>query len=229
MFYGPPSGGPSVLSGQGKIQVVGIRPNVTVLFENVTITGGFADEGAGIFNQGNLALENATVTGNVGRLGAGVYSQGTLFVADAAIKDNTVHKSSNLVYPGYSGAGIYLDGGTADLYGGAVVSGNKANDDGQQFGDGGGVYIYSGTLTMHKGSLVTGNHAATHGGGIYNIGGQATLNAGSSVTGNVTAGTGGGIYNEDGFLSPITIANRTIVTGNTPDNCVGGNISNCSN
>ena len=51
-----------------------------------------------------------------------------------------------------------------------------------------------------------------------------TFQAGSSVTGNVSGtDSGGGLYDEFDCCSshPVSIANTSIVTGNTANNCAG--------
>ena len=186
-------------------------------------TQGDADEGAGIFNQGNLGLYDSLVTHNSARLGGGIYNEGTLYLYYTFISDNAVKKSSSPLDPEYDGGGIYNDEGTVDIHNRGVITDNTANVQGQDFGHGGGIYNYYGSVNMYPGSEVTDNHAATHGGGFYNLFGQITLQAGSIVRGNVTAGTGGGVYNEFDCCnqSPVNAAIKTIIINNTPDNCAG--------
>ena len=95
-----PTGGGTVLSGQGANQVVGIRPNISVIIGNVTFTQGDADEGAGIFNQGNLGLYDCQVTHNSARLGGGIYNEGNLYLYDTTISHNAVKKRLGPVHPG---------------------------------------------------------------------------------------------------------------------------------
>ena len=133
-----PTGGCAILSGQGENQVVGIRPNINVIFGNVTFTQGNADEGAGIFNQGSLALYDCTVTENEATFGAGIYNEGNLYLYNTTVSQNAVKKSSSEFDPEYDGGGIYNDEGTVVLYGGTVITGNTANDETQKFGFGGG-------------------------------------------------------------------------------------------
>ena len=75
------------------------------------------------------------------------------------------------------------------------------------------------------------NHAATHGGGLHNFFGTMTFESGSLVTDNVAGKDGGGLYDEFDCCSVhlVTIANTSIITGNTPNNCAGdaAQISNC--
>lgn len=226
-LYGPPSGGPAVLSGQGNNQVVGIATGFTVTLEHIAITQGDADEGAGIFNQGNLGLYLSEVTQNTARLGGGIYNEGTLSLYYTRVADNAVTKSSDPLDPEYDGGGIYNDEGTVDILTSSRIADNTANVQNQEFGMGGGVFNYYGSVTLNDSGAIHDNHAATHGGGIYNRAGQVTLGRGTTVSDNVAGVRGGGLYQEFSIQSPVTIATPTIVTGNTPDNCAGGQVQNC--
>jgi hypothetical protein len=230
-----PTGGGSILtgtSGEEATQVLGIRPNINVAIGNVEFTRGKADEGAGIFNQGSLALYDCKVTENEATFGGGIYNEGNLYLYNTTVAQNAVKKSSSVFDPEYNGGGIYNDEGTVVLYGGTVLTGNAANDHTQDFGFGGGLFNNYGHVTLKSDVQLTNNHAATHGGGLYNRFGTMTSEAGSTVTDNVSGtGSGGGLYDEFDCCSVhlITIANTSVITGNTPNNCAGDSaqITNC--
>ena len=223
-IIGSVDGNSSILDGGGNIQVVGIRPKVTVEIEAVTITRGQADEGAGIFNQGYLTLYSCQVTKNSARLGGGLYNEGTVRVYYGAFANNDVLQGSDPFFdPDYRGGAIYNDEGTVDLYG-AVFSDNTANEDLTDAGEGGAIFNYYGQVTLHSGTQLTNNHAEAWGGGIYNEGGKLTVEAGSSVTTNAAGYSGGGVY-ADGGASNIAAGT---VTGNNPDNCYGSLTTNCT-
>jgi len=226
-IYGPPRGGPAVLSGQGNNQVVGIPTGFNVVLESIAITQGNADEGAGIFNQGNLDLTLCEVTQNSARLGGGIYNEGSLNLYYTRVADNHVRRGSDPLDKEYDGGGIYNDEGTVDILTSSRIADNTANDENQEFGMGGGVFNYYGSVTLNDSGAIHDNHAATHGGGIYNRVGQVTLGRGTTVSDNVAGVGGGGLYQEFTIQSPVTIATPEIVTGNTPDNCAGGQIQNC--
>lgn len=87
------------------------------------------------------------------------------------------------------GGGIYVNGGTLNLYGGNIV-GNATIGKSLQFG-GGGVYVKSGAFNMSGGSI-KGNRVASHGGGVYVYGGKFTM-TGGNISENVFDGHGGGV------------------------------------
>ena len=109
---------------------------------------------------------------------------------------------------GGTGCGVYISGGTFNMYGGSIT-GNTATDG---RGRGGGVYVTSGggAFKMFGGSI-TGTKA-TDGGGVYVNGGSFTM-SGGSITGNKADGTGGGVcVNYDGTFN---MSNNSCITGNT--------------
>ncbi len=78
----------------------------------------------------------------------------------------------------------------------------------------GGVLNY-GDATL-VGVDVTGNRSITGGGGIDNAG-RLSLSA-ATLVGNRAGSAGGGLLNRGG---EVTITGRTVIQGNTPDNCSG--------
>ena len=226
-----PTGGGVTLSGQNKNQVLGIRPNINVNIGNVSFTQGSADEGAGIFNQGSLGLYYCEIIQNEATFGAGIYNEGALYLYNTAVIQNAVKRGSNELDWEYDGGGIYNDEGTVVLYSGTAKSSNTANDRTQDYANGGGLYNNYGEVTLKTDVEFVNNHAATHGGGLHNFFGTMTFESGSLVTDNVAGKDGGGLYDEFDCCSVhlVTIANTSIITGNTPNNCAGdaAQISNC--
>ena len=172
----------------------------TVDLVGLTITGGSAWDGGGIYNSGTLTVTGSAISGNsADRNGGGIYNYrgGTLTLTGSTISGNSA---------GQSGGGI-------DSYGtltvtGSTISGNSAE------GSGGGVCNRSGTLTVTS-STISDNSGAWDGGGISNWG---TLTVtGSILSGNSAFGLGGGIRN-DGTL---TVTDSTI-SGNSVDYYGGG-------
>ena len=117
---------------------------------------------------------------------------------------------------GGTGCGVYISGGTFNMYGGSIT-GNTATDG---KGRGGGVYVTSGggAFKMFGGSI-TGNKA-TDGGGVYMIGSNSTFTMnGGSITGNTATSYGGGVYvNSGGF----EMSGSASITGNKADSTGGG-------
>jgi hypothetical protein len=194
-------------------------PSVTLV--GMTITGGDAHYGGGIFNDaGSLNLSWISIQDNSASLsGGGIYTMG----GTVAMDGNSVVTGNTAPVAG----GIVNDGGTVILNSGSSVSGNTAQV-------GGGLENVQGTLIMNSGSSISGNSATYAGGGIYSwFYSTITLNGGS-ITGNTAGtGTGGGIYTDSS--STINQYGGT-VSGNTPDNIAyeydvtyqGANVGNIS-
>lgn len=105
----------NVITNNGKLTLTG----GTVTGGNNTAAGG------GIINSGTLTIKSGTVTGNKsGYDGAGIWTGGKLTVCDVTITGNT-SSSGN-------GGGVFYSGGTLNISGTPVITGNtaggKAND-----------------------------------------------------------------------------------------------------
>ena len=195
----------------------------------LTITGGSAAYGGGIYNAGTLTVTGCTISGNSAETydGGGISNAGTLTVTGSTLSDNWakwdgggIFNTGALTVTGsafsgntamYNGGGIYGYYGTLTVTG-STLFGNSAGN------DGGGVdnSRYS-TLTMTDCALV-GNSAGNNGGGIYNYDGTLTVTC-STLSGNAAMHSGGGIYNDCGTL---TLTNSIIALSTAPS---GPNIS----
>ena len=192
----------------------------------LTISGGRADQGGGVFSSGaNLSLADVTVTGNSATTGGGLYiAGGTTTLTSVTIS----HNSAAIGTDAGSGGGIYEKGGTLTItsstindnsaeqgaglasFGasnsltGCTVTGNSANL------GGGGVYISYGSTTL-KNVTVSSNHAGA-GGGVYRNCPHGTVQlTGCTLSGN-TAAAGGGLY--DASYGSLSLSNCT-VSGNS--------------
>ncbi|MEW5989035.1 MAG: choice-of-anchor Q domain-containing protein, partial [Chloroflexota bacterium] len=216
-------------SSVARDRVLHIPGPATVTVAGVSIGGGRADNGGGIYNAGTLILVHSRLRQNRSGYGGGVYNLGTLTLDHSRLTTNTagsgdgggIHNGgtvtiSNSTLSGnsaeYSGGGIFnLSTLTVSN---VILAGNTADHSG-----GGGIYNI-GTVTISN-STLSSNSAFTAsgglGGGIYN-GGTVTI-SNSTLSGNSGA-SGGGIYNDDGML---TITNSTL-SGNSADD--GGGILN---
>jgi hypothetical protein len=156
-----------------------------------------------------VSLEHLRITGG-DRLGGGgiVNYDATVELISCTISGNNGQIGD--------GGGIWNQTGTLTLRN-STVSDNEA-------GAGGGVYN-SGTLIVIA-STIHGNEAS-HGGGIFNHGNTftVTVDAASQITGNTATTDGGGIYNNFGT---VILASSEIVSGNSPNNCVGRAVPNCT-
>ena len=177
-------------------RVFQIGPSVTATISGLTIAGGSATDGGGMYNTGNTTLADCTVIGNTATKGGGVYGGGTMALSDCTISGNSAS----------SGSGLYITG-TATLTG-CTISGNSARD-------GGALYnVATATLT---GCTVSGN-SAKYGGGLWNYG-AANL-TGCTISGN-SAYMGGGVENYKYGQAGLT---DCTVSGNSAS--LGGGLSN---
>ncbi|MDO5308288.1 MAG: choice-of-anchor Q domain-containing protein [Planctomycetia bacterium] len=177
---------------------------------NLTITGAEAQEGAAIYNAGQVTLNTVNVSGSSANTGAGLYSTGLATITDALFSGNTATERAGA---------IMNDGGVLNIvsaafdsneaqYGGAIVnyqaatslanvsfSGNKATK------DAGAIDNY-GSLTITDGEFL-GNSAQGFGGAIYNSMSSAKDKYTVELNGTATfsrnsADKGGALYNSTG-------------------------------
>jgi len=142
-----------------------------VAISDLTITGGSAYAGGGIFNNEQLTITSSTVSGNSAEeRGGGISNYAQLTITDSTISGNSSGNFAAGIYNGdytlsitnstvsgnvaeYSGGGI-LNYGVANIKH-TTITGNIANNFGV-FGYGGGISNFGSTLTLSH-SLVTGN------------------------------------------------------------------------
>ncbi len=188
-----------------------------VNLSGLTISGGGAQQGSGIYNEasGTLNVTNCALSGNAanGGFGGGVYNNGTAMITNSAISDNTEAGSNG------SGGGIY-NNGTFTLTGSTVSKNSSATVGGGIYNLGsfnvtsttisgnsaqGGGGIFNGGAATITNTTLRNNHG-TRGGGIFT--GGILMITNSTLSGNYTIGLeGGGIY---GAAGPVTIKNCTL-------------------
>jgi hypothetical protein len=238
-------GGPATIDVQRAGSVFEVSPGTEVVFQGLTITGGFAHPGSGggIYNLGTASIIDSTVMGNDADYGGAIYNLGALTLSNSTVNENGSKY----------GGGIY-NGGTATLTltdstvttnsavlgdGGGIWNGDTAtadvinsfvNDNFALLHDGGGIWNGSTATITVTGGTLSNNAALVHdGGGIWNAG-TATI-ATSMLCGNLAgpssrigvseSGSGGGIYN----LGSVTITGGTF-SGNLAEFVDGGAIWN---
>jgi len=168
-----------------------------ITLETSTLSGNFASNGGGIFNNvsGTATITNSTISGNSGGYGGGINNSGTLTVNNSTISGNSISNQ---------GGGIYNNNNASLTVTNSTISGNSAGF------AGGGIYNNSGILTLSN-STLTGN-SVYKGGALYNRGGSTATITNSTFSGNTAtrSGGGGGIYND----AILNIAN-TIIANST--------------
>lgn len=134
------------------------------------ITGGFANDGGGIYNEGTLTINGGTICYNrSNNNGAGIYNAGTLTINGGVIKYNYISSGSD---EDGGGAGIYNKGTLTMKQGN--VSYNSGRDDNYVYRRGGGFYLAAGSSTTIENTPVEWNESRD-GGGFY-VESGATLN-----------------------------------------------------
>jgi hypothetical protein len=222
------------VNGQNTVRDFHVDPTVSgdaVSISGLTVTGGSALKGAGIYSFGAaLTLSDMVVSANTatGAGGAGIDTDagGTLDVVNSTI-------SGNMATGGNSrGGGIYTENesGTVATIRSSTISGNQATK------WGGGVYFDYGTqATVEDSTIYNNTSVTTAGGGLYDFGaynGDPGLTVtGSTITHN-TAARGGGIacYGAIGnTVNDLTepILRNTIVSGNSATGGFGGPDVSC--
>ena len=99
------------------------------------------------------------------------------------------------------GAGVYMNGGAFNMYGGEITRNTAKN--------GGGVNVAVGTFNMYGGEI-NGNTATNNGGGVF-ANGTFTM-TGGSITRNTAKSNGGGVYVNRGYKFEMTGGS---ISGNT--------------
>ncbi|MCB9175695.1 MAG: hypothetical protein H6648_00940 [Caldilineae bacterium] len=194
----------TLIDGGGAGPVLHIKRGVGVTIAGFTITGGRADSGAGIYNEGSAFVTNCVVEGNATGnpdtgYGGGIFNYGgTMTLTDVVVRDNEAE----------------LGGGVLNSYGGmtiarGAITGNRA----RQFGAGifNGYTARLGVDTVDLSDNVVEGGPTPRGGGIYNTG---FVNIGrSTLSGNRSGENGGAIYQ---YVDTTILSNSTM-SGNVAD------------
>ena len=101
----------------------------TLVINNITISGNFADKGGAIYvNTGTVNVNGGNISGNKatttdGASGSGIYmNNGTLTLNGCTIKNNNSNKNHNSF-----GVGVYVNGGTFNIQGNVNIKDNKCS------------------------------------------------------------------------------------------------------
>jgi hypothetical protein len=227
--HGPGASAITISGNNNRVFGVNLTsPPGTVSISGLTLTDGYAQTGAGIYNgDADLKVSNTTISGNVatgggfgGGGGAGILSKYTTTVTDSVITGNSVETSNT---PTGYGGGIAIAGGNLTLTDSDVTD-NSADM-------GGGVSVYdlgdnspNPDATIQR-STISGNDGRL-GAGVYfedsYSGGALTIDS-STLYDNTGNGAGGGLCVCEDPSGPTTVTNSTI-SGN--DSGTGGGIAN---
>lgn len=198
-----------------------------------TITGGYAEMGGGIWNEGTLNITGGTITGNHaftnngGGSGGGIYNTGTLNMSGGTISGNTADLGGGIVNDGDGTITLYdaaITGNTAGVFnGGALMNFGTALltrcslSNNISKGIGGGIWS-EGSVTLAD-CVISGNSADYDGGGIYiRPDAEVTCSGTTSVTGNSAKGSGGGICSGGTLKAKGTLTVRNNRVGSDDSN-----------
>lgn len=186
-------------NGAGLFQV---SPNVTFSLANLKLTGGSADEGAGIDNTGGFVnATNCVFSGNVASEGGAVWNSGTLVVDLCVFNANSAVGAGGLSgnsYDAPGGSGSDAPGGAICNFGTVTISRSTFNNNSVVAGAGASGYTsYHGDPGMSGGSGGSGGAGGNgKGGALYNAGTARAINStfadNSGTGGNGGAGADGG-------------------------------------
>ncbi len=218
--YGPevidgPGANFATVSGGGKVEVFDIESGVTASLSGLTINGGSANIGGGLYNGGTVTLSGCSVSGNsASRSGGGLVNGGT-----ATLFNCTISANSAGYYTSFDGGGVaqgygggLLNSGTATLSD-CAISGNSAGV------GGGGLENFSYGAATVSNCTISGN-LADDGGGVDNGYGTATL-INCTISGNSARSFGGGL-NDGGLHSATLSLYDCTVSGNSARSAGGG-------
>ncbi len=196
------------VSGNNTSRVFTVDSGVTVTLNDLTIANGYADNGGGIFSNGNLTLNNSILANNRSTFyngtsyggGGGIYNTiGSLTLNGSTFSNNSAQAN---------GGGFHSDAGAITITN-STFTGNS--------GDAGGGFIaMTGVVTVTN-STFTSN-PGNYGGG-FALGADSSMVAATvndSAFTNNSAGYGGAITG-----SNLTVNNSTF-TGNTARQHAGG-------
>ena len=186
------------VDGQNAYRPFYVNTGADLTVQNLSITHGSADNGAGIFNGNGGALtviDCVIADGTASSSGGGIYTSGTLVVRDSVLSGNAANNNT--------GGGISVSGGNASaLVSDSLLVGNSASF------SGGGMYNRR-TLQVVNSTLV--GNTADRGAALYEDSGQGMTVINSTVVGNSNSSNGGSI---DAVVDTITLRN-SIVAGST--------------
>jgi hypothetical protein len=216
-----PGAGLITIDAQQNARVFKIKAGANVQVSGVTLTGGFADQGGGVYNSGNATFQDCTITNNNGedlaaqdfRYGGGIYNDGTLSITNCAITSNTMRG----FYAG--GGGIYNSGQLTIEK--STLSNNRAGAHFAVQGFGGGIWNIGNATIIDStiaSCLVIGNDVGG-GSGIYNSS-QGTLTVSGSLFEKNRLFAGNGLGSAIGNSN----ADATVINSTISDNLVANDI-----
>jgi predicted outer membrane repeat protein/parallel beta-helix repeat protein len=198
-----PGAGQLTVSGHNSSRVFEVASGMQVSLSGLTISNGFAVNGAGILVDTGavLAVSNSTLSGNsasksqryVGNFGGGIDNYGTATVSNCTLTNNTslaggggIYNHATLTVSNNSAVSGNNDVGIANISM-ATITGSTLSDN-----SGSGIYNFALATVTVSDSFLSDNSSYGDGGGIYNVGAATIGNC--TLSGNSAPEYGGGIY-----------------------------------
>lgn len=213
------SGG--IISGNFGVYAAGIYGSTVNLFGDAIVSDNSAtNNGGGIVCTTIHVYDTAKIKNNTSdNSGGGIFARNITIGGDSEISGNEA--KGNGVSTGFGGGICMNASGTANIYGSAVISGNKS-------AAGGGIAIFglgnAGTINIYGSAKIIKNESNSSGGGIngniINVSGDVIISENKTI---VTGG-GGGIY----ATGAVDISGFTEISKNEAKHH-GGGIYNTAN
>lgn len=196
----------------GESRVFYLCAGPAVEISGVTITGGSANRGGGLYDECNdgFTLRDVVVTGNeaTGQGGGGLRSGGVVTLIDSVVSNNSANGN---------GGGILAEGVVLQR---TTISGNYAS------GSGGGI-TSSDSVIIEESDIVS-NASDVGGGGVHVMYADVSIDR-STFKDNTARFCGGGLYvggrglYDDRDVKAVDITSSTF-SGNAAQDCYGGAI-----
>ena len=192
-----PGGNPAVLDGAGKGPVITTEGYALLTVNQLTLTGGSAPFGGGVFLEGGDAqITDSTISGNTATTsGGGIGDDSSFNLIDSTVSGNTALGG----VAGAGGGGIAISGSGSDDILDSTISGNTAGGVGSG-AEGGGILNAGGSQIISN-STISGNEATGtngDGGGFSDEGGIVWM-ADSTISGNSASTSGAAIGDGNGL------------------------------
>lgn len=191
------------IDAAGASRIVNVQPNVAASISGLKLTGGVANEGGGIYSQGDLTLDSVVIAINSASSGGGIYqSGGSLTIDRSTIDSNTAS---------FAGGGVVASGVDSVSLTSSTISRNQSPYVG-------GFWANDAEVDFVNTTISTNTASNGFGGGAYFSAPStsprtATLTNVTVANNSAGTGSGGGIYVSGSYVD-VTL-NNTLVAGNT--------------
>ncbi len=180
-----------------EFRLLTVGETATVTVKHLAFSGGQAQFGGGILNDGELNLLFSDVSGNVaGAKGGGIYNTGVLSIGSSSIRDNVAagERTIGLGPAGIGRGGAIFNANSLTLST-SSVTGNSTNREGGAIWNSGWTSINTSLLAENSAEafvLAPGRVPIGRGGAVYNT---SILHInGSTLTDNLANQQGGAVY-----------------------------------